>query len=267
MELEFVIPLDFLPSTMPGNGPDRPGKTRRRMRMLGACLAVVFLLATFWDYAYQGYYWFVVYVLVFTGHPVGAFGAIAAAIFGLGWYWRWPPILVNRHPAWRASLLVACAFVVHAGWFLSGWVTFRPLCVDDTAVRMAAMYDISEALFDSPARALNGSLRPNIADDFEASLSRKWGSNTVRRADEHTLLVRPVIGLLDNTENWQSSSRLIDGPLPDGSGDDQCGEMAIHGFVPGKPIRQRVGWGLWPWNSLNENGVVARWLRGLYVDR
>jgi len=234
--------------------------------MLGIALVVVLLLAIFWDYAYQGYYWFVVYFILFTGHPAGAFGSIAAVFFALGWYWRWPPILINRHPVWRASLLVLCAFFVHAAWFLSGWVTFRPLCVDDTAVRMIAMYDVTEALFDSPTRTLDGLLRPEIADDFERSLSRKWGNNSVRRADPHTIHVRPIIGLLDNAQNWQFSHSIIDGPLPNRTGEDECGVMAIHGFVPGKSVSQHVGWGLWPWNTIDEASAFAVWLRGLYRD-
>ena len=172
-----MIPIYLLPPTMPGSGPRRPRKVLRPLRILGVGLLAVLLLAAFWDYAYQGYYWFVVYAFLFTDHPAGAFGSIAAVIFALGWYCRWPPVLINHHPVWRASLLVACAFLVHAAWFLAGWVTFHPLCVDDTAVRMAAMYDVSEALFDSPGRALSGRLRPEVADDFERTLSRRWGTN------------------------------------------------------------------------------------------
>ena len=259
-----MIPLDFIPSTTPHDGPHRPGNERRPVRILGALAIAALLLVGFWSYAYQGFYWFLVYFLFFIGHPAGAFGSIAAVIFAVGWFWRWPSRLLIWHPAWRASVCLACVAVVHTGWFLWGWVTFHPLCVSDTAVRMAAMYDVSEALFDSPGRTLLGPLRPDIADDFERSLSFRWGSDAVRPADEHTVLVRPAIGLLYNADNWEAALRITDGPVPEGVYDDGCREMEIHGFVPGKRVSQHVGWGLWPWNTINEDGAFARWLRGRY---
>ena len=261
-----MIPLDIMPGVYTGRQPPDPRDVHRVLRILVGLAIVAFLLVVFFDYAYQGYYWFLVYFLLFTGHPIGAFGSIAAVIFGLGWYWRWPPILKSHHPAWRASALLATVFVLHAGWFLFGWVTFRPLCVNDTAVRMAAFYDIDVALYDVPTRALIGPLKPAIADKFEYTLTRKWGAGAVRRADAHTLLVRPAIALLNNSANWHFSYRLIDGPLPDGTSDDGCREMEVHGLVRGYADSQRIGWGLWPWSTIRDDGDFARWLRGLYKD-
>ena len=67
-----------------------------------------------------------VWLLIET--PVVAFGTLAAIIFALGTYLRWPPMVARLSPARRGFALLAVVFVLHGIWFQFGWAPFRPPC-------------------------------------------------------------------------------------------------------------------------------------------
>ena len=116
---------------------------------------------------------------------------------------------------------------------------------------------------------LIGELDPAFADAMERNLSETWGDDAVGWADEHTILVRPAIGLLANRHNTETVFVVVNGtamPGPLVDPETGCGSVELKTMKDSKVTDWRRDWGLWPWNTLDEDGVVALWLRGFYKD-
>jgi hypothetical protein len=82
-------------------------------------------------------------------------------------------------------------------------------------------------------------------------------------------MVRPAIALLDNEWNLNVSYLVASAPMPPELADDKradCLAIEQTAMVDGKAARWRAGWGLWPWDTIDEDGTFARWLRGLYRE-
>ena len=249
-----MIPINWLPCCNGGRRPPDPKRTRIIRRLLIVSAIAALPAAYFWHDIFVGVLIFLIYVWGFLNFPVTAFAALASIAFAVGWYLPlWPC------KAWRrASVFLAVVIVLHTGWFLFGWVTFYPLCRIEVGIGGSTGH-----------RAMVGDLDPYHADLFEHGLAARWGEAAVKRVDAHTVLVRPAIALLENEWNWNISYHAASGPLPPQLAerkDADCLAIEQNAMLGGEATRWRSGWGLWPWDTINEDEGFARWLRSLYKD-
>lgn len=250
--------LDLIPGCNGGRRPPDPRRVRR-IRLILIVMAVVTLLAAyFWLEVLKGVVLFLLYVWVFLNFPVTAFACVGAIVFAIGWYLPlWPSM--SRRKAWqRASTVLAVVVVLHTGWFLFGWVTFHPLCRHKAGVGGT-----------NNQHTLIGKLEPNHADSFERELIESLGSDAVRRSGAHTILVRPVFGLLESRRIERVSERVAGRSIPSEFAHSKyavCRTIERNALVDGSADFWRAGWGLWPWSTIHYDGDLARWLRGLYKD-
>lgn len=254
-----MIPLDLLPGMSASHHPPDQREVRYGLRILALIALAALPAVYFWHDIFVAAAAFVVYVYLFLNFPVTAFPALAAIAFAVGWYIPlWPR--KARLKAWqRASLFLAIVVVLHTGWFLFGWVTFHPLCLIKVGIGGS-----------TGERALVGELHPAYADRFERALAGMWGQDAVLRSDANTVLVRPAVAAIDNEWNWNISYFVASGPLSTqlaGRKDADCIAMEQYAMLGGKADSWRVGWGLWPWNTINEDEGFARWVRSLYKAR
>lgn len=251
-------PLDVLPGSGTGRRPPDPRCARRIRRLLIIAALATVPLAYFWMEVLQGVVLFLLYVWVFLSFPVTAFACVVAIIFAIGWYLPLWPSMARRKAWQRASIVLAMVIVLHTGWFLFGWVTFHPLCRHE-----AGVFGMNNQ------HTLIGKLEPGYADHFERELIESLGSGAVRRSDTHTILVRPVFGLLESRRIERVSEHVAGRPIPPELAHDKyavCRTIEQNALVDRAAVQWRAGWGLWPWSTIHDDGDLARWLRGLYKD-
>ena len=247
-----MIPTHWLSGRSRGRRQSDPIRARMIRRLLIISAIATLPVGFFWHDIFVGILSFLIYVYLFLQFPVTAFAALAAIVFAIGWYL---PIWPGR--AWqRASAILVVVIVLHAGWFLYGWVTFHPLCSITAGIGG-----------DTSQRALMGELDPEYADRFERALRGSWGASAVRRPDAHTVLVHPTIALIENEWNFNVSYLVASSALPPQLAerkDADCLAIEQNAMLGGEASWWRKGWGLWPWNTINEDEGFARWLRSLY---
>lgn len=199
----------------------------------------------------------VLYYIIFLSGPFGTFGSLAAIVFAIGWYVRWPALVARRKPWLRGTVLLVLVVVLHGIWFHFGWVPFRPLCLGHDG-----------SIMSTAERALIGPLTPEAAAWFVKMNEGGWGDGTARLSGTDRILVRPAIALFGNEINWNFTSkvarRIADDhglPRPDDSADDSCSEVERLLMAGGRAEERAVGWGTWPWNTFDEDGAVVEWLR------
>jgi hypothetical protein len=105
------------------------------MGTLVVLLSANVMAAWIWYDIYLGFMLFLplVFESVFWWYltlPIPVFGSMAAIIFAVGCYLRWPPPLRRIGPAWRGLTLVLAVVVLHGISFDHAWVPFRPLCLE-----------------------------------------------------------------------------------------------------------------------------------------
>ena len=199
---------------------------------------------------------FLIVVVAFLATPVGAFGTIAVIIFAIGWYLRWPAPVARCRPWIRGTAAVVLAFVLHGLWFQFGWVTFRPPCF----VRNASLLVDAE-------RSLVGPMTPEAAIEFADALS--WRNPSVAHVtDENDVVARPAMVLFDDEGLWNNANKIAmklaaeQGlPPPDFDRSNGCMEAERIVMAGGRAEAHAAGWGAWPWNTFDEDGVVVEWLR------
>lgn len=247
---------NLLPGISEGRWPPDPSHVRLIRRLLIVAVVAAPLLVVFWHDVVKGLIFYLFYLWGYFNFPVTAFATVAAIIFAVGWYLPMP-LGMARFRAWkRATIVLAVVFVLHTGWFLFGWVTFHPLCSIDVGIGGS-----------TGQRALMGELDPYRAGLLKRGLAVRWGEAAVRRTDPYTVLVRPAFALLENEWNWNISYHFAAGPLPPQLAerkDADCLAIEQNAMRGGKAESWRSGWGLWPWDTINEDEGFARWLRGLY---
>jgi hypothetical protein len=249
-----MIPTNRMLGQYRNGRPHDLGRSRLVRRVLIIAAVATPFLAVFWFEVLKGVLLYLVYVWAFLNFPVTVFAALASIVFAIGWYLPlWPG------KAWRrASVFLGVVIVLHTGWFLFGWVTFHPLCSIEVGIGGS-----------TGNRAMMGDLDPYHADLFKRGLAVSWGEAAVQQADAHTVLVRPAFALLENEWNWNISYHAASGPLPPQLAerrDADCLAIEQNAMLDGKATRWRSGWGLWPWDTIDEDEGFARWLRGLYKD-
>ncbi|MEM7119854.1 MAG: hypothetical protein AAF563_01180 [Pseudomonadota bacterium] len=191
---------------------------------------------------------------VFIELPHVAFGSVAAIIFVLGCYVRWPPEMARLSPAMRGLALLAVVFVMHGVWFQFGWMSFQPLCVSGGGPFI---------LFSN--YSLDGPMTPEAASSFVDVLQRQYSDDAVQPSGTEYVMVRPAIALLDSGLHWNYTSRIAE-DLDGADASDSCElvEQAI--MADGRAASWGRGWGYWPWNTFDEEGAVVQWLLGLHKD-
>lgn len=194
--------------------------------------------------------------------PLFVFGSFAAVVFAIGCLLRWPPPMAHLSPAWRGVALLAAVFVLHGVWFQFGWVPFRPLCTSS-----------SGPFAWNPHRALVGPLTPEAADWFVKTNEGWWGDGVARLSGTNGVVVRPAVALFDNEVNWNFTSKVARRiaedrglPPPDDYASDRCSEVEPLLMAGGRAESRAVGWGTWPWNTVDEDGALVGWLRDHYRD-
>jgi len=221
---------------------------------------MVTILLFAWPRGLYPLFLYLSFVLGFLHDPLGAFGVLAAVVYAAGWYLRWPAPVARCRPWIRGTTAAVLAFVLHGLWFLFGWVTFHPTC----------SYDVGVSPFSTGQVTVIGELDATYADRFEEALMDAWGRDAVRRGDAHTVLVRPLFGLLYDQDIERLSYRVAGVttiPLLGDESREPCFTVERNTMAGGKVARWRDDWGLWPWSTIDHDGAFARWLRGLYVDR
>ncbi len=199
---------------------------------------------------------FVLYTLAFLQTPYGAFGSIAAIIFAIGWYLRWPAVVRRRRPWLRGSTLLAAVFVLHGIWFQFGWAPFRPPCIVDSGSIIATSH-----------RSLVGPMTPEAA--LESVDTLNWRDREVARlSGEHDVLARPARVLFDDGGVWNNTMKIAESlaeeqglPSPDFDQRNECAELERVVMLGGRAEEFSSGWGTWPWDTFDEQGDVVRWLR------
>jgi hypothetical protein len=200
----------------------------------------------------------VLYFIAFLSGPVGTFGSIAAILFAIGWYVRWPAGVARCKPWMRGASLLAFVVVLHGIWFQFGWVPFRPLCLAR-----------SGSIMSTGDRALIGPLTPEAAAWFVRTNEGWWGDGVARMSPGMDgVVVRPAVALFDNEVNWNFTSkvarRIADDhglPPPDDNASNGCSEVERLLMVGGRAEEIATGWGTWPWSTFDEDGAVVEWLR------
>ena len=250
------------PNLLPGISADRwtpdPRHTRLFRRWLIVAVLAAPLLVIFWLDVVKGLILYLFYLWAYLNFPVTAFATLAAIVFAVGWYLPLP-LSMTRLKAWkRASLVLAVVVTLHGIWFLVGWTTFHPTCRHNAGV--GGMNN---------QHTLVGRLEPTYADHFERKLIESFGDDAVYRSDAHTILVRPVFGLLDSRRIESVSEHVGARPMPPELADTKygvCRAIERNALVDRQAVLWRPGWGLWPWNTIRNDGSFARWLRNLYKD-
>jgi hypothetical protein len=201
----------------------------------------------------------VLYYLVYLSGPVGTFGSLAAIVFAIGWYVRWPAFIARRKPWLRGMVLLMLVVGLHGVWFQFGWVPFRPLC-----------FGHGGSIMSNAERALIGPLTPEAAAWFVKTNEGAWGDGTARLSGTDRVWVRPAIALFGNEINWNFTSkvarRIADDhglPRPDDLANDSCSEVERLLMAGGRAEGRAVGWGTWPWSTFDEDGAVVEWLRDI----
>jgi len=233
---------------------------RRRLQWRFAMVSLVVLLianvmaAWIWYDIYRGFMLFLplVFESLFWWYltlPIPVFGSMAAIIFAVGCYLRWPPPLRRIGPAWRGLTLVLAVVVLHGIWFDHAWVPFRPLCLEG-----GAMW--------TPNRfyGLDGPLTPEATRIFNDMLQSWWGEDAARLAGPNAIEVRPAIALFDNELNWNMTTQVAkhlaeaQGLEPFERPDlDRCEEVERIVMAGGHAAQRLDGWGTWPWNTIDGN--------------
>ncbi len=253
-----MIWLNLLPGISQGRWPPDPNHVRLLRRLLIAAVLAVPLLALFGLDVVKGLILYLFYLWAYLNFPVTAFATVAAVVFAVGWYLPLP-LGMARLKAWkRATIVLAVIVVLHTGWFLVGWTTFYPTCRHNAGV--GGMNN---------QHTLVGRLDPAYADHFERELIESLGEHAVHRSDAHTILVRPVFGLLDSQRVERISEYVGARPMPAdlaGTKYGVCHAIERNALVDRRAVLWRAGWGLWPWNTIHDDGSFARWLRDLYRD-
>jgi hypothetical protein len=191
-------------------------------------------------------------VLLLIGSPVVAFCTLAAIIFALGTYLRWPQVMARQTPVRRGITVLAFAFVLQCIWFQFGWVSFRPPC------RTAhGHYSLVRPMTPEAALAF-----VHILNWRDRDVARLSGPNTV--------IARPAMALFDDGGTWNNTQKLAELlageqglPTPNLDQSDKCDEIERILIAGGKAESRASGWGTWPWSTFDERGAVVRWLRDL----
>ena len=195
-------------------------------------------------------------VLLLALSPVVAFGTLAAVIFALGTYLRWPPVMVRLSPVRRGFAVLAVVVVAHGIWFQFGWVSFRPPCsTGDGPLSLGGRY------------ALVGTMTPEAAKAFADTLNYR-DREVAWLSGPNTVVARPAMALFDDGGVWNNTMKIATAlaqeqglPPPDLDRSDQCAELERIIMVGGKAESRANGWGTWPWNTFDERGLVVRGLR------
>jgi hypothetical protein len=253
-----MIPFDILPGSSSGRRSPDPRRARRIRRILIVAAIAALPLAYFWLDALKGVVLYLFYAWAYLNFPVTAFACVGAIVFAIGWYLPLWPSMARRKACQRASIVLAIVIVLHTGWFLFGWVAFHPQCR-----HKAGVFGMNNQ------HTLLGKLKPGYADLFERELIESLGGDAVRRSDAHTILVRPVFGLLESRRVESISERIAGRSIPPELEHHKyavCRAIERHALVDGRAVHWRAGWGLWPWSTIHDDGDFAHWLRSLYKD-
>ncbi len=253
-----MIPICRSPSCNGDRRPPDPNLARLFRRLLIVAIVAVPLLALFWHDVVKGLILYLFYLWAYLNFPVTAIATVAAIVFAVGWYLPLPFGLA-RLAAWkRATIVTAVVVVLHSTWFLVGWTTFYPTCRHKAGV--GGMND---------QHTLVGQLEPAYADQFERKLIESLGGHAVNRSEDHTILIRPIFGLLESQRVERISEHIGAKPMPAdlaGTKYGVCRAIERNALVGRRAVLWRAGWGLWPWNTIHDDGSFARWLRDLYRD-
>lgn len=247
------------PSGNGGRRRRRPGRLSKRDRVWLLCagfILVVLVMANgFWSDAMfpLPIAFVMLVVMAFTELPHVAFGAVAAFIVVLGCYLRWPPKLARQWPPVRGLALLVVIVVLHAAWFHSGWMPFRPPCSG------------SSDPFYGRETLLKGPLKAEAARRFVDVLKRQYSKDAVRLLGDHTVLVRPAIALFPNSVHERYTINIAD-DLGGRVSTGHCGAIEEALMARGHADSRLVGYGYWPWNTFDEDGAVVQWLLGLHKD-
>ncbi len=195
-------------------------------------------------------------VLLLASSPVVAFGTLAAVIFALGTYLRWPPVMARLSPVRRGFAVLAVVVVVHGIWFQFGSTSFRlPCSTGDGPLSLGGHY------------ALVGPMKPEAASAFVDTLNYR-DRDVAWLSGPNTVVARPAMALFDDGGVWNNTMKIATAlaqeqglPPPDFDQSDQCAELERIVMVGGKAESRAMGWGTWPWNTFDERGLVVRWLR------
>ena len=137
-----------------------------------------------------------VWLLIET--PVVAFGTLAAIIFALGTYLRWPPMVARLSPARRGFALLAVVFVLHGIWFQFGWAPFRPPC--NTGHGPFSLGD---------HYSLIGPMTPETASKFVDMLN--WRDRDVAHlSGPNAVSARPAMVLFDDGGVWNNTNKIAE---------------------------------------------------------
>ena len=251
-----------LPSSS-GSGvrPRRPSRWLSRRDWIGFVCGLLLIVASVVASAYWSNSFYppalliALFVIgVFIELPHVAFGSVAAIIFVLGCYVRWPPVMARLSPARRGFAVLAVVVVMHGVWFQFGWMSFQPLCVSGGG---------PFTLFST--YSLDGPMKPEAASRFLDILQRQYSDDAVQPSGTDYVMVRPAIALFDSGLHWNYTSRIAE-DLDGADASDSCElvEQAI--MADGRAASWGRGWGYWPWNSFDEEGAVVQWLLGLHKD-
>lgn len=250
--------FNLLPGIKEGRWPPDPNHARLFRRLLIAAVVVAPLLALFWLDMVKGVILYVFYLWAYLNYPVTAFATVAATVFAVGWCLPLPRGMATLAAWKRVSIILVVVVVLHTSWFLIGWTTFYPMCRHNAGV--GGMNN---------QHTLVGQLEPTYADQFERELIESLGDVAVYRSDANTILVRPVFALLDSQRVERISEYVGAVPMPPQFVDTQygiCRTIERNVFVDRKDVRWWDDWGLWPWNTIHDDGSFARWLRDLHRD-
>jgi hypothetical protein len=203
--------------------------------------------------------WFVLYLLLvmaFLLTPFGAFGSIAAIVFAIGWYLRWPACVARRRPWVRGTAVLTIVFVLHGLWFQYGWVYFWPPCLGRTG-----------SVLESSHRSLVGPMTPEAAIAFAKTLDVR-DRGVAHVSDENFVIARPAMALFDDEGVWNNTSKIAERlaeeqglPAPDFDRSNECEVAERVVMVGGRAQAHASGWGTWPWNTFEDDGAVVEWLR------
>ena len=196
------------------------------------------------------------YFMAYLETPFGAFGSIAAIVFAVGWYCRWPAPVARWKPWVRGATFLAIVSVAHGIWFQFGWVPFRPPCFVDNG-----------SLVVTSHQSVVGPMTPEAALEFVDTLNYR-DRDVAWLSGPNTVVARPAMVLFDDSGVWNNTMKIATAlareqalPPPDFDQRDECAELERIVMVGGKAESRAVGWGTWPWSTFDENGDVVRWLR------